>query len=344
MSYSGLQKFLVATISAPFVLMNSNAIGADTSVRVFTGDASTCFVSGQEGQRESIPVALGVAIGSSIIRSSISALGRYLSSAAQSTSSPIMTASGSSDLFRLTGQKGAEPKLESNLECVVVVTGDFSQRGAPQIASGDVQKLDPDGMFLKTNGSKVEPSPALRAVGLNELPYSYFEFKVQQHPTAPAVRLVPSVIYSRMANTALYAQSAKAIEITFTLLQPSLTGTLDVKSATGNSGLVLQLPFVVKQLASGRVKKSEPLPNFDTVWVAAPKSPSEEELTAAKKTIGSTEGTLSLSPSNVFITYREIDQPELVLSFLANALSDNSNQIGGAAEEVLRSMMEGRKK
>jgi hypothetical protein len=144
---------------------------ADPSVHIFAGNADSCIV---EGQRESAPIAIGLAIGSSIIRSSVSAIGRYLNSAAQSTSSPIMITNDYVDLFRVTGESGKEAKIAPNFECLIVITGQFGELGTQGLPVNYAQGADPDGMFVKINNGQADVS-ILRRLGLVDLPNSYLE-------------------------------------------------------------------------------------------------------------------------------------------------------------------------
>jgi hypothetical protein len=316
----------------------ADAFGMDAAVRVFAGDADTCVVS-REGERESIPVILGTAVGSAVIKSSVSALGRYLTNAAQSTSSPLMSATGAVDLFRIKSQKGSEPTVEFNLECLIIVTGNFGQQPPATLNQSYAQRWDPDAMFLKIDHSEVDSS-ALKALGLVDLPNSYFEFKLDRHSTADAMRLTPKVAYFRTTNGTLNAQGNKNIEITVTVVKPTPTGSLDRRSTSAETGLVAQIPLTINHLAPGRLRKKEPPVSYDTLWIALPKTPQADDLSSIKARVGTMDGIATSFPSNIFITYREVDQPDLVLSILGSIISDNSGQLSSAGEEVLRKTIE----
>jgi hypothetical protein len=147
--------------------------------------------------------------------------------------------------------------------------------------------------------------------------------------------LIPRIVYFRASNASRNTLGSKNIEITLTITKPSPTGSLDVTKLTGESGLVAQVPIVIKQLLPGRIRKGGPI-NFDTVWITTPKPPSDSEVLDAKKLVA-TGGTVTISPANLFLTYRETDEPDLMLSILASIVSDNSSQISTGLEDALRS-------
>jgi hypothetical protein len=167
------------------------------------------------------------------------------------------------------------------------------------------------------------------------------EKNVGAAPVAPShALLAPSSRARDGDQVGERAQRSKNIEMTVTIVKPSSTGALDIKRATGDGGLLAQLPIVIKQLTPGRIKKGAPIVNSDTVWIASPRPPTEEEISSAKKLIGTSEATLNILPSNLYVTYREVDEPNLMLSILANIVSDNSNQISSSAEEAFRQLLE----
>jgi hypothetical protein len=328
-------------ISASAVLITALFCGceasfADPTIRVIAGSSEdTCFVS---GHRETALFEAGIAIGSSIIRSSVSAIGRYLTNAAQSTSSPVMMAVGYSDLFRAKAKEGStsDVVIEPNLECLVVVTGQFGPLPPQGIPAGYAAAGDPDGMFIKVTNNQVDPS-VLHRIGLSELPNSYLEFGLERHVTAQAFRLKPKVVYFRASNATRNTQAAKNIELTITIAKPSPTGSLDTGKIGQDSGLVAQVPIVIKQLVPGRIRRNGEL-SYDTVWIAAPKEPPDDEISAAKNLIKN-GAAVTISPVNIFVTYRETDEPDLMLSILASIVSDNSSQINTVLEDTLRSLL-----
>jgi hypothetical protein len=273
-------------------------------------------------------------VGEPIIRSSVSAIGRYLTKASQATSSPLMTAVSSADLFRIVGGTGDQITIEANLECLAIVTGAFGDLGTQGLPANFGQGLDPDQMFVKTQGGQLDVS-VLKTLGLIDLPNSYLEFRFERHPAAEAFRLTPKVAYFRTANSARNPQSAKNIEISVTIIKPTSTGAPDLKQAGEGSGLVAQIPFVAKQLVPGRLKKGGAI-DFDTIWIATPKLPTDDQVAGVRGLVRG-GGSITISPANLFVTYREVDEPDLLLSFLASIVSDNSPQISSVFEEVLRS-------
>jgi hypothetical protein len=326
----------ICATCASIVLLNTvNPASADPSLRAFAGNADFCFGS-RTGEREGVPLALGLAFGSAVVRSSLPALGRYLTNAAQSTSSQIMTAISDADLFRIRAEGAEALKLEPNLECLVVVTGVFGELDPRRFPQGYWDNFDPDRIFVKSDAGQLDFT-TLRRLGLVDLPNSYMEFRFDRHASAEAFRLKPLIAYFRMSNASRNTQAAKNIEITVTITKPSPTGALDISKPADTGGLVAQIPIVLKQLIPGRIKRG-PITNFDTVWIAEPKFPSDTQMNDAKKLVG-TEGILTIGPSNVFVTYREVDEPDLMLHILASIVSENSSQISSSLEEALRSVM-----
>jgi hypothetical protein len=307
---------------------------AASSIRVIAGSAENCVVS--SGHREAAPLALAMALGSSVIRTSVSALGSYLTKAAQSTSSPIMTGIGATDLFRVTGGSGNNIQVTPNLECLVIISGVFGDLGTKGITTDYAAAADPDGIFVRISNGQTDVS-RLRTLGLIDFPNSYFEFRLDKHNASEAVRLTPTLVYFRASNTTRNTQDAKNIEITITVVKPSSTGSLDPKAIQSDSGLVMQIPVVLKQLVPGRVRKAG-IPNLDTVWIAAPKLPSENDLKDARGLVGN-GGYITFSPANVFVTYRETDEPDLMFSILASIVTGNATPIDTALEDTLRSLL-----
>jgi hypothetical protein len=323
------------TVSLALLLGAMESASADPTVRAFAGSDDVCFVSGR-GEREGIPLALGLALGSAAIRSSLPALGRYLANAANSTSSPILTAISDADLFRIRSHAGRDPELEMNLECIVVTSGVFGELDVRRFPQGYWENFDPDGLFTKRNGGQIDLS-TIQKLGLLDLPMSYLEFRIERHPSGEAFRLKPVVSYFRATSATRNTQNAKNIEVTVTITKPSPTGALDANKSTENNGLIAQIPIVLRHLNPGRTRRA-PVTNFETVWIAEPRLPSEEQTRAATKLVGSPGALLTLGPANIFVTYREVDEPDLMLHILASIVSENSGQISSALEEALRTL------
>ena len=198
----------------------------------------------------------------------------------------------------------------------------------------DAKRGDPDQIFIKVTNGQPDTS-RLRNLGLIDLPYSYFEFRFERHPISEAFRLIPTVSYFRLSNAARNQQGPKNIEITVTISKPSPTGALDIQKVAGDSGLVAQIPIVLKIRKSGGL-------DFQTVWITSPKIPSEADVKDAKQHFVKGE-VYPFDPANVFVTYRETDQPDLMLSILASIVTDSSSQVSSGLEGALRSLLSGPK-
>jgi hypothetical protein len=237
--------------------------------------------------------------------------------------------------FGLNGQTKQSRNLNLILECLAIVTGVFGEIHPGGIPA-EAQSADPDGMFIRINDGKVDDS-VLRALGLADLPNSYIKFRFDRHPNAEAFRLAPEINYFRVTNAALDPRDPKNIEVTVTIAKPSPTGALDVKKATEDNGLVAQLPVAVKQLVPGQVRKNFRV-QYDTIWIAAPKKPSDDEVGGVKEKLSPGE-SLNVSPANLFVTYREVEEPDLMLEILASIVSDNSSEVDAGVEKALRSTL-----
>jgi hypothetical protein len=324
----------VAVCVGLITLGSAEASLADSSIRVIAGSADNCISS--RGRPESAASDIAMAVGSAIIRSSLPAIGRYLTSVAQSTSSPIMTAIGYADLFRVERRTTGEIATQSNLECLVIYTGNFGDLSSEGFSVGYAHASDPDGIFVQVSAGQSDVS-TLRRLGLVDFPNSYFEFNFVRHRTAEAIRLSPAIAYFRATNATHNTSAAKNIEITVTIAKPSPTGSLDVKKAAEETGLVAQVPIVLKQVIPGRIRRQGIL-GYDTLWIAAPKAPADNEVSAAKELLEPGQ-SLAISPANFFVTYRETDEPYLMLSILASIVSDNSEQMSSGLEDALRSVL-----
>jgi hypothetical protein len=218
------------------------------------------------------------------------------------------------------------------LAVVSGVFGEFDPRRFPQ---GYWDNFDPDRIFVKSIAGQSD-FESLKRLGLVDLPNSYIEFRFERHASAEAFRLKPTIAYFRMSNASRNTQAAKNVEITATITKPSPTGALDISKSGDAGGLVAQLPIVLKQLIPGRIR-SGPITNYDSIWIAQPK-PTDAQINDAQK-VAKKEGVLTIGPSNVFVTYREVDEPDLMLHVLATIVSENSSQISGGLEEVLRTLV-----
>ena len=248
-----------------------------------------------------------------------------------------MTAIGYADLFRVKGGSSNEIKIEANLECVVIVSGLFGDLGNRELTASYAQSADPSSMFVKVANGQVQDDMLLRKLGLIDFPNSYFEFQLVRHDAAEAFQLMPKVAYFRVSNATRNTLSAKNIEVTITIAKPSPTGALDQRRVSDDTGLIAQIPVVLRQLVPGRLKNEGRL-NFDTVWIASPKPPSDNEINIAKQRVAN-GASITISPANVFVTYRETDEPDLMLSILSSIVTDNSSQVSSGLEETLRSAL-----
>jgi hypothetical protein len=210
-------------VKAPITLMvcvglltfgSIETVLADSSIRIIAGSADNCISS--RGRSEAAAADIGMVIGTAIIRSSLPAIGRYLTSVAQSTSSPIMTAIGYADLIRVERRTTSEIAVQSNLECLVIYTGNFGDLSPEGFSVSYAQASDPDGMFVKVSAGQSDVS-TLRRLGLVDFPNSYFEFNFVRHRTAEAFRLSPVIAYFRATNATHNTSGAKNIEITITI-------------------------------------------------------------------------------------------------------------------------------
>jgi hypothetical protein len=252
----------------------------------------------------------------------------------------MLTAIGYTDLFRAGSGSGDNLRIEPNLECLVIASGNFGELGAAGFSADYAKAADPDQIFVKVTNGHADTS-RLRDLGLADLPNSYFEFRFDRHPVSEAFRLIPTLAYFRASNTSRNQQGPKTIEITVTISKPSPTGALDVQKVTGDSGLVAQIPIVLNQVIPGRIRKSGGL-DFQTVWITSPKIPSEADLGGAKQR--PEKGIVeTFDPANVFVTYKETDQPDLMLSILASIVTDSSSQVSSGLEGALRSLLSGPK-
>jgi hypothetical protein len=71
--------------------------------------------------------------------------------------------------------------------------------------------------------------------------------------------------------------------------------------------------------------------------------PDENALAAAANYAkNSGEASWTAGPINVFATYREVDQPELMFSILASFMSDNQSTLTSSLQETLRQSLSGK--
>jgi hypothetical protein len=305
---------------------------AESRVRAFAGSADACVISGAvpAGQREGIGLALLTSAVQSIAQSSLPVLGKYLNDAAHSTSSPLVSTVTDVDLFRIVKRpQEKESRLELNLECLVVVNGEFGLLDQEQVPENLVAKaavLDPDQMFVKRGDGRPDTS-ILRRLGLLDFPKSYMEFTIQHHRTAPALRLSPTYLYFRESSAMLNPQEAKDIEVVATFIPPTVSGTLDVNRAIGAVNNAMQLPIVINHVSPGLIHRVKvPATNVDTVWVAEPILPNNDQIQAARQENANMGGVTTFWPNNVFVTYREADKPDLILDILSTAIGGMSKK------------------
>jgi hypothetical protein len=322
------KSMLINLVTRTFLLGLTALIYCDTAnaqgVRAFAGNSDDCFISRQigvgnisAGRREGIGESIATNVAQAVLTGTFSTLGKYLGEAASATSSAVMVAVTDVDLFRLAKKPGdTEARIELNIECLVVVSGDFGMIDQDHLPPGFADRasaLDPDQMFVKRTDGQPETS-LLRKLGLLDIPRSYVEFRIQRHGSASVMRLLPKYLYFRQANAAANAQDFKNIEIVATFATPSTTGTLDVNRAAGAAGTFVQLPVVISHVKPGLIKRVVvPETNIQTVWVAEPPSPND-----AKREASAVNGVITFWPNNVFVTYRETDKPNLMLEVLSS--------------------------
>ena len=318
------------------------AIGAEPTLRVQAGGAEICTVAGdQVSSHEGIfPVAIAAELGSTVIKSGLSALGKYFASAASSTSSSLMTATTMADMYQFD-KVGEIYRAKLGIECIrlaVGVVGRIDPQRLPEwLLSDERQKaVDPDQIFVKKTSGPADVS-VLQRLGLLDYPTAYFELRVEKHSGADALRLIPLVAYFRESSSARNKLGAKNIEITVTFARPTSTGSLDPQNAA--NGVVAQFPLVINELTPGLVRKTG-ISNFETVWIAAPDQPSSASIDAATRfNKDSGQEPPTIDPTNIFISYRETDQPELMYQVMASFLTDNSDQINKSSVEIIKELL-----
>jgi hypothetical protein len=325
-------RLMVLLIAEGVAIVRSDSGYAEPILRAFAGNAEYCLISGSRssGQREGIGLALATSVIQSVARSSASALGKYLNEAAQSTSSPLLIAVTDVDLFRIVKRaQDNQPHIESNLECLVIVNGEFGvlpRDNLPPAFSARAAALDPDQLFVKRTGEQPDPSILIK-LGLLDLPKSYLEFVVQRHRSSSAVRLSPSFVYFRESSAIMNPQNAKNVEVVATFVLPSATGSLDVGGVANSESTVMQLPVVINRLTPGLIRRvAVPASNVDNVWVREPGQPDESQMQGAKRESASIGGITTFWPNNVFVTYREADKPSLILHMLSTFLVNTSDK------------------
>jgi hypothetical protein len=323
-----LARTLLLCLAALICCDTANAQG----VRAFAGNSEDCFISKQiavgntsTGRREGMGESIATNVAQAVMTGSFSTLGKYLSEAASATSSPVMVTVTDADLFRLVKKLGdTEARVELNIECLVVVSGDFGMIDQDHLPPGFADRasaLDPDQMFVKRTDGQLDTS-LLKKLGLLDIRKSYVELQIQRHGSASVMRLLPKYLYFREANTSTNTQDFKNIEVVATFATPSTTGTLDVTRAAGGGGTFVQLPVIINHVKPGLIKKIVvPETNIQTVWVAEPPSPND-----AKRQASSFNGVISFWPNNVFVTYRETDKPNLILEVLSSFFTAASKQ------------------
>ena len=116
----------------------------ELSLRVFTKDAD-CVISGAPRSREKFGGEEFVnAAGNFLVKTSTVALEKYLREAASSTSSDLLLDVAGADLFRIRDAGENIQVVESNIQCVAVVTGSFGEL--------DVRNVDRLPEVLKIKG------------------------------------------------------------------------------------------------------------------------------------------------------------------------------------------------
>ncbi len=303
----------------------------DTSLRVYA-NRDDCIVGGP-GQEEAFAGARAeTAVESWLANSSVSALKKYLQDAANATSSHLMTSVGDLRYFKIQADRSNNVTAHNNLVCLVVLTGSFGHLDVGNLPSmlKSVQYLtanDPDNIFVKA-GSNTTDCSRLVKFGLVDLPQTYFEFQVERESFSKAYRLKPTVAYVRNFNSASGQNDAKTAEFTITIAKPGLTGALEAPNGANDQGLVGEIPITVDRLKKGRVGRRDILKvdDFKTVWIAEPEGFRKAVLEATKSGLGSGEAAF-VPPVNLYVTYREVDEPQLLFYILSKIVDENSESI-----------------
>jgi hypothetical protein len=309
------------------VLISNGVSVEQSSLRVFAGDESLCVLG---GKKEAASLEGTVAeLGEPIVRSSISVLGGYIDELSKSTSTPLMTSVDRADLFKFVSQTGGA-RIEPNLSCIVLVTGQFGSIARSPIKSKQhFIENDPDQLFVKIRDNEIDDS-YLKGVGLTDLPNSYIELRIQRHDGA--FLLTPITAYFRQASTHIDNKKPKHLEITVTIVMPSTTGALSVDEARKSSGLVAEIPVVVSSLEPGRIHREQlQVNNFETIWISDVGPPDYLQSSIEKLRLNPNE-VRTTAPANIFVTYREVDRPDVVLSVLGKILRENPAHKGSPVE------------
>jgi hypothetical protein len=115
--------------------------------------------------------------GEFFIKTSTVALEKYLTEAANSTSSDLLLNVSGADFFLIRDIDGSEHVVERNIRCIAVVTGSFGQLDItkatriPEVlkSTSYLDENDPDQLFVQRNGS-IKDFSKLQKFGLIDLP------------------------------------------------------------------------------------------------------------------------------------------------------------------------------
>jgi hypothetical protein len=312
----------VAVVTAVVTsVFTSGGVGyRKSSLRVIAGNDELCNVG--VTREEASLGGIITELGEPIVRSSISVLSKYIEDTSTSTSTPVMTAIANTDLVRLIGQEKT-PRVESNLNCIVLVTGRFGPSDDDTLKQQKyLSDNDPDEMFAHYENGTLSKK-ILSDVGLTELPNSFIELKFKRHEGA--LLLTPVAAYFRRANSHLAENEEKDVEITVTIVRPSPTGALDIAKLRGNAGLVAQIPIVIA-LIPGSVRRAQlPVKNYETVWISDLGIPDYIQSSIGAVRLAPKE-TRTVAPANVLVTYKEVDQPNLILKMIAGIVNESARE------------------
>jgi hypothetical protein len=304
----------------------------DSSLRVYTS-REDCIVGGP-GQEEAFAGAEAeAAVGSWLAKSSVSALRKYLQDAANSTSSHLMTGIGDLKYYKIIVDQSKNMTAHNNLSCLVVLTGSFGRldiRNLPTTLKSPqyLKTNDPDELFVKTKSGVTDFSQLIK-FGLVDFPRTYFEFQVERESYSKTYRLKPTVAYVREFNSTGGQNDLKTAEFTVTLAKPALTGALEAPNSTGDQGLIGEIPMIVSKLKKGRLGRADivMVDDFKTVWMAEPEGFRKAVLSEVSKSSLGAGDTVFLPPVNLYVTYREVDRPELLFYVLSKIVDENSEGI-----------------
>lgn len=252
----------------------------------------------------------GLAIGSilleKVISKGVDALATYLKQAAESGASPLSSVTQGSYLATVDKAGG----IARAFDCVFVARGPVGATPSkldaqwPQFAPKDSDEL-----------------ALLGILGFSGPPDFLLQLDAESDPTFSSLRLTPAFVYLGQTAAARAGTGKKTVEITFTL-------TAMVGSGSDTAGIVLRDLPLGSYMPGGQL-------SYDNPWLVVP-PPTEQEIAVVKKIIEEkSEESIDFHPINVNLTYREVDRPDQILSFMSSVLEGASPRIGQAVAAPL---------